>query len=565
MDLLLDRIIALLRHAGCFPSAACDDIRSIAEGAVWFSIPGGSTLFKQAEPSDSLYVLLSGLLGTYAAADSGGERLLNRLGPGEFVGEMGCITGEPRSASVRALRSCELIGIPREHLDRLASRSPSILMSLSRTVVGRLRDAADGRARRYQPRTFCILPYDDIVDARALAEQLTTALGGTAFLVTHDACLDYTADKLFALEAKHEHVVYLAMASEPAWSRLCLRQADAILLVVRGTDDAKSSALLSHEAQSGIPVDLVLLWDREIKPARTGYWLHLARPRRHFHVRSTPDVDRLARLLTGKGTGLVLSGGGARGFAHIGVAKALVEHGIAIDAIAGTSMGAIIGAAIAMEWDYATMLERVAETSRRGLVRQLTIPFRSLLSGRGMRALLDDWFGESAIEETPIPYSCITTNLSAGNVAVHQRGKLRIWTRASSSIPGVFPPVMEQDVVHVDGGILNNLPTDIIRGMGAGYVVAVDIGSNMSAPATGPLPARLDPAGPNILDLLMRVSTISSDARATTLRQQCDVLLTPQLHEVGLLNLRDYPSAIEAGYRSTIEKIGDIRAHRRCA
>jgi NTE family protein len=247
------------------------------------------------------------------------------------------------------------------------------------------------------------------------------------------------------------------------------------------------------------------------------------------------------------------------------VAKALLDHGIAVDAVVGTSIGGVIGAAIATEWDYATMVRRVREFSRIRLLSQLTFPIQSLLSGRGLRASLDDWFGESEIEETPIPYGCITTNLSAGSVVVHRHGKLRTWTRASASIPGVFPPVLDEDVIHIDGGILNNLPADVIRDMGAGYVVAVDVGSNLNARAddtAGPveqIPSAVNSVKPSILDLLIRVSTISSNARAATLRQQCDLLLLPQIHDLGLMNFRGYQQAIDSGYRATREKIGDIQ------
>lgn len=440
-DPLFDHVMTLLRRSRCFPLATDDDLVSIAVNASWFSVPGGSTLFQQHEPSDSLYLLLSGLLGAYTA-DPSGEVLIGRIGSGEIVGEMGCVTGEPRSATLRALRSREVLRISRDHLENLASRNPDILMSLCRTVIGRMRSIQKGKPDRYWPRTFCVLPNDDGVDGRTFAEQFTAALGikGAALLVTQETCQQHTADKLFELETHYENVVYLAELQQPAWSRLCLRQADTVLVIAGGQSAPKPMTRLGQDVQSGIPVELVLLWDGQIEPSHTVPWLRLLRPRRHTHVRSPADIGRLARLSTGKGLGLVLSGGGARGFAHVGVAKALFEHGIAVDAVVGTSIGAVIGAAIATEWDYATMVRRIREFSRTRLLSQLTFPVQSLLSGRGLRASLDDWFGEAEIEETPIPYSCITTNLSAGSAVVHRHGKLRTWTRASSSIPGVFPP-----------------------------------------------------------------------------------------------------------------------------
>jgi NTE family protein len=565
-DPLLDHVMTLLQQSRCFPLATRDDLASVAGDASWFSVPGGSTLFKEREPSDSLYLLLSGLFGAYVADRSGGEALIARIGSGEMVGEMGCVTGEPRTATIRALRSSEVLRISRDRLEKLASRNPDILMSLCSTVIGRMQSVQKGKPDRYWPRTFCVLPNDEEVDARTFSEQFTAALGAnrTAFLVTQDTGQQYTSDALSALETHHENVVYLADTQQPAWSRLCLRQADAVLVIARGRSEPKAVTLLGQDVQSGIPVELVLLWDRKIEPSRTIPWLRLLRPQRHAHVRSSADIGRLARVLTGKALGLVLSGGGARGFAHVGVAKALLEQGIAIDTVVGTSIGAVIGAAIATEWDYATMVRRIHEFSRIRLLSQLTFPVRSLLSGRGLRASLDDWFGESEIEETPIPYACITTDLSLGTMVVHRRGKLRTWTRGSSSIPGVFPPVIDEEAIHIDGGVLNNLPTDVIREMGAGYVVAVDVASNYKASVdhtagrTERIPSVVDSVKPSILDLLIRVSMISSNARATTLRQQCDLLLVPQIN-LGLMNFRGYQAAIDSGYKTTKEKISDIQ------
>ena len=306
-------------------------------------------------------------------------------------------------------------------------------------------------------------------------------------------------------------------------------------------------------------MDLVLLWPDRILPGRTAAWLDAVRPRGHFQVRARPDVGRVARLLTGKGLGLVLSGGGARGLAHAGVARALAERAISIDAISGTSIGALIGASIAMEWDFDAMRRSAHVFSRKHPLRELILPRVSLLSGRNLRGALEDWYGEWGIEETPIRYACVSTNLDAGSVTVHLRGKLKTWLRASAALPGVFPPVLENDVIHVDGGVINNLPVDIIRDMGAGFVVAVDVGA-VAPPTVGSpdvVPAR-DRQAPNILEILMRVGMMGSDTRSLSLRQQCDLLLLPDVQRLGLLNWRAYDQAIELGYRCTIDKIDQI-------
>jgi NTE family protein len=286
-----------------------------------------------------------------------------------------------------------------------------------------------------------------------------------------------TADQFSALECAHEYVVYAAERGNTSWSRLCLSQADCILIVARGTDAVTAIEPFAGRGSSQIPVELILLWSANIVAGKTTAWIDALRPAGHQHVRSSIDIGRAARLLTGRGTGLVLSGGGARGLSHIGVARALSDHGISIDAICGTSIGAYIGAALAMEWDFETLRRRIEDFSRKHPLLELVVPRWSLLSGRGLRVSAEKWFGEWAIEDTPIRYACVTTNLTACGAAAHRRGKLKTWVRASCSLPGVFPPVLAENAVHIDGGLVNNLPTDIIRNMGVGFVLAVDVGA----------------------------------------------------------------------------------------
>jgi NTE family protein len=558
-DPLLHQIASRIRKSGAFLGLDDDCIRSIAEAATWFSVRGGNILFSQGDPSEALYITVSGLLGAVFRRSSGEEITVNRIGPGEVIGEMGCVLGEPRSATIRALRSSELIAVSRNALEQLARRNPGILLALYRTVVGRLRDVQEGKHARYRPRTFCLLPAAADDGVRAFAQDIAAALGalGSTFLVTKPEFAGATADQFNVLEAAHEYVVYLAESAETAWSRLCLSQADCILIVVRGTDAATATAPFDGRVSAAIPVELMLLWPGPIVAGQTTAWLEALRPVGHHHVRSPADVGRAARLITGRGMGLVLSGGGARGLSHIGVSRALSDHGVSIDAICGTSIGAYIGAALAMEWDFETLRHRIEDFSRKHPLLELVVPRWSLLSGRGLRVSAEKWFGEWAIEETPIRYACVTTNLTACGVAAHRRGKLKTWVRASCSLPGVFPPIFADDAVHIDGGLVNNLPTDIIRGMGVGFVLAVDVGAG---PASGNHAGRRDAAPiPNIFELLTRIVTMSDDARGPTARQQCDVLLAPNVQHLGLLDWRAYDEAIKYGYDCTLAKIDRIK------
>jgi NTE family protein len=563
LDNIQGQIADLIRKAGVFPSADDACIRSLAEVAVWLTIPGGATLCSQGEPSDTMYIAVNGLLGVYVRGNDGEEVLAGRVGPGELVGEMGCVTGERRSATIRALRTTEVLSVTWEACEPVARAHPNLLVSLCRTVANRLRNVQEGRATaKVRPKTFCVMPHGNDHGVRAFVDDVLSEFGalGETFLVTKEVCADYTTDRLVALETKHEFVIYLADVGLTAWSRLCLRQADTVVIAVQGADAPQPLPPLTDVISHGIPVDTVFLWRDAIVPGKTPRWLDLLKPNSHYHVRSRADAGRAARLMTGNGLGLVLSGGGARGFAHLGVNRVFKDHGVAVDAVIGTSMGALVGAAIAMEWELDQARERAHKFSRRHPLMELVIPRRSLLSGRNLRSSLENWFGETEIEETPIRYTCVSVDLNSCTATPHSRGKLKTWIRASASLPGIFPPVIEKTGLYIDGGVANNLPTDIARDLGVNYVVAVDVGLvPEKEPITLNASSTVAEAIPNILDLLMRVGTIGSDVRGITARQQCDVLLVPKVRSVGMMNFRAYDEAIKLGYDCTLEKIDQIK------
>ncbi len=178
----------------------------------------------------------------------------------------------------------------------------------------------------------------------------------------------------------------------------------------------------------------------------------------HHHLRGPADYDRVVRLLTGRAVGLVLSGGGARGFAHLGVVRALREHGVPIDLVGGTSMGAILAAGVASEWSHEELVRRFkrcfVDTNP---LSDYTLPLVSLVSGRKVSTLLRSELGDIDIEDLPLPYFCVSSNLTTGRMSVHQQGTLWRWLRASVAIPGVLPPVFQGGEVFVDGGAMNIL------------------------------------------------------------------------------------------------------------
>lgn len=189
-----------------------------------------------------------------------------------------------------------------------------------------------------------------------------------------------------------------------------------------------------------------------------------------------------------KRVGLALGSGGARGAAHVGVLKVLEREGIKVSAIAGTSIGAMVGGAYAAGIPLSRIEEEWLTTSRRKLLRSFlpTFPRTGLSSGAGLRRYLREILGDVRIEELPIPFAAVATDLDTGEAVVLRSGPLVEAIRASTAIPGVFQPVRWEGRLLVDGGMVEPLPVRVCRELGADIVIAVD---------TNPAPHPTTPEG----------------------------------------------------------------------
>ncbi len=569
----------LLGGLPLFSDLDYDIVSEIAEHCEWLSVPGGATLYEATEPSDALYIVLAGCLGNFAPKKPGDRRrFLGRVTAGEMVGEMGLISGRPRTASVIALRDSEIARLSKRSFDRVFGRHPAAMLKVAQVMVQRLEHATLApRGRSPGPRSIAIIPQSIEVDVASFAVALVDALrrNGRAELVWSVRGADHTSHWFHKVEASNDYVVYVADPGASTWTKLCMRQADTLLLLAAAQNEAAPWPALAQGPDQRAALqraELVLLHDGAIVAGAAQRWLAVQPGLPHHHVRSAEDVPRVARMLTGTAVGLVLSGGGARGFAHLGVIRALRERGIPIDMVGGTSIGAIMGAAAALGWPD----EQLVDVFRRTFVDSnplgdYTLPVVSLVSGRRVSERLRREFGEVRIEDLPLSFYCVSTNLTSGTAAVHRNGELWRWLRASVAIPGVLPPVMYQGQVFVDGATINNLPVDVMRESGACRVIGVDVGadpaftSDVEDTDMPPLWRvmtwfRGRRRRPNIFQILWRSGMINSAAATAARRDQTDLLLHPPLENVDLLGWRAFEAAMEAGYTHTLESLDRLPA-----
>ncbi len=539
----------------------------------WFSLPGGTTLFEAGDPPDALYFVASGSLGAFTVTPSGHRRSVGRISAGETVGEMALISGKSRNATVIALRDSELGRFAREDFEKLMLSHPAGLLRLTQLMVQRLESTQQQtRGNRAIPRTIAIVPHSLADDATAFATKLSAELEklGRTELVWNRHGADHTSAWFHALERANDFVVYVCDVEPSKWSKLCLRQADAVLLLARADSTPSDWCALKAElprAMIAQRMEMVLLHQGRVARGAAARWLNLKPALAHHHVRGARDVARLARAITGHALGVVLSGGGARGFAHLGVLRAIREAGIEVDAIGGTSIGAVIAAGFASEWDDRELIERVRRSFvETNPVNDYTLPLVALASGRKVSGLLKREFEDATIEDLPTPYFCVSTNLSSGHIAVHRRGELWRWLRASVAIPGVLPPVVHNAELFVDGATINNLPVDVMREARIGKIIGVDVGVDRvfttdSVDSDAPPLWRVlkwfrgRKQRINILQILWRAGMVNSAANTAARRELSDLLLQPPLEQIDMLNWRAFDRAIEAGYAYASAKL----------
>ena len=563
--------------------------------AGWLTLHRGEVLCKQDDPGDRLYYLAGGRLRVAARDAHGAERTVGEVSRGEFVGEISMLTGEPRSASVYAARESELLVIDQSTFDRLQSRET--LRKLTAQVAARMRRTmSGGSAVRRRVNAIAVVPASRDLRIEQFCDDLTSALRlhGSAASVSGEELAEAgydaegamesinTVERLEYLEMEHTYVVYRADAQATAWTRWALRKADLILLVAAVGADGT----LSHSARVVLETgpethetrcDLVLLgtWSPHAGAAQPK--LYGARPAARYHIdpKRPDDLQRLARYIVGRGIGLVLGGGAARGFAAIGVMRALEELRVPVDLVCGTSMGAIIAAAIAMGWTSQEMLERL----RLGpaVTLDMSLPFVSMSRGIGFRKFLARFIGDIEIADLRIPFFCASANLTRAELKIHTSGSLLKAVMASNAAPAVFPPVVEDGDLLVDGGLLANVPSDAMRALPeTGPVIVVDVvppedlkpsddyglglsGWRVLAGKVFPwVPAlRL----PSLLEILLRAQLLASLAQIKhAVYEPEDLLLALPLSEFSLVNYKELQRIADRGYELAAPAIARWKA-----
>ena len=563
----------------------------------------GATLYHQGDAGNTMHILLSGRLRVEIHSESQETLTVAQLQPGELVGEIAWLTSAPRAATVRALRDSTLAVFEHQALDHLIARQPELFGRLSRLIVHRLLEAQQrlhsNRPNGFvRPRILMLLPLHDSLelgdllrrlhqsllrhgrvlqlDAQAVSQRLGLSLDSLAQDAHGQAAIGRLLDDT---ERHYDSLLLLGDAQPSLWNRYCHGHADRIVLLADSREPPTLTPLeawLDEEsARHGLSPDqeLVLVQAENCHlPSGTRDWLAQREVARHHHLRqrNSLDMHRLARHLCNQSIGLVLAGGGARGFAHLGVIRALHELGIPIDSVGGTSFGALAATGVARGLsDEAILAEQELAFSRDKPLSDYTLPFISLLRGKRLDAVLQQALPMD-IEDLWLPFFAVSTNLTHSQAQVHERGALWRAIRASVSLPAILPPHVEDGQLLIDGGVINNLPVDTLRARVAGQVIAVDLAASAHYELVdGRIPSpwdylknRLNPqrqhaAAPTALQMIMQITTLASRRERSSNCNGADLYLNPPLSHYGLLaweRLRDIAELGHAHARPRLQQ-----------
>jgi NTE family protein len=582
---------SVLGEMPVFSALKEEELTALSSLAERQDLRSGARLYKEGDPSTHCYVVVRGRLQETADGE-----LLGYVGRLEPVGEVGVLMGEPRTSTVRAVRDSILLGFEqREFLDFL-DHHPGAQRALSRLMVVRLRE--QGRVRVQGATevhgTLAVIPASPHLPVMALAEALVRQLSGwpEARLITGahvDATLGPGASQtslsdaegstrlaawMNELEGRHRYLVYAADSDRDTWALRCLHNADRVLVLIEASARPRPVRVLQELRSLGLlaPVELVFLRPEGESSAHTLAWMDLtgARARYFVHPWGEAELASLARQVAGHGVGVVLGGGGARGFAHIGLIRALEELRVPIDVAGGTSMGAFVSALLALGLDSVEMTHVARETFvRNNFLNDYSLPRVSLIQGRKFGARLAEIFGDTQIEELRRTYFCVSTNLTTGDAVVHDRGPLAVWVGTSMAVPGIAPPIAYEGELLCDGGVLDNLPTGVMQRLERGAIIACNVSTDgyLRAPGAGldgPDPGALLRHGaldapPRLSEILVRSAMLSSATSMDLAAERADVYVRMPSQDFGIFDWKRLDELVELGYRHAMEQLGPVR------
>ncbi len=493
-------------------------------------VSAGTQLFRTGESGDACFLVDSGALRVTTSPTGD---VLATLGPGSFVGELALLLGEPRTATVTAVTDAKLFELKRADLESLMTDHPELALAMTRELGRRLIHANRRLAGDFGARRSAVWPASMLGAVVAAIDPVSTRVGVAAL---RGASIGTTPANTARVRAPHF-----------------------------GATDAHLQTVLVAAPDEGNAAAMVAIADAEhvlVFGTPPPWLVDAAAPGRLVRLKDDETgLRRAARWATGRAVGLALSSGGSKTVAHIGVIRVLREAGIDIDAVTGTSGGAIAAAAVAFGRGDEFMRQCVNEIAKATHWRSLDFNFpprSALFKGRRLRALFEKWGNGVDLEESEIPIWLVAADVASGDEVVIHTGPLADAMRASMSVPGAFDPWRVGSRLLIDGAVVNPLPVDLLRDAGVGVILA----SNVAGQAVELV------VGTKLPGFMQIIGRILNAMEREVIRGQlplADVVMRPVVGASSTFDFSNTDEVIESGVDAARERLGDIEAVLRAA
>lgn len=531
-----------LRAIPFFRNLPAEALEAIAARLRRESFARGEVVFRKGEPSDSMYLVQSGQVDVVLDGEEGlvpEREPLASLGAGSFVGELGLLLNEPRSATLLAVTDSELLALSRADLDELLEQHPAVAVDLSRELGRRLVATNRRIAAPVLTRLTVVWGPGSAAMVRALAGIGAGRVGVlTLSGANHPAELPPEATVLDAGAADAETIA--------GYRGRQIDDLDHLLLVLPAQETGPARAAVE------LAEHLVAFGDAAGWAVRGGL------SHRVLRCDGSPaSLRRCARWVSGRAVGLALSSGGSKCVAHIGVLRVLREAGVEIDAVAGTSGGALVAAGLAFAVPEPQLLTWVRELARNTRFRRFDVnllPRSALFKGVKLRNLFDGWIDGRTFADGRIPLWAVATDVETGQEVVIADGPVADGLRASMSIPGVFNPWSHGGRHLIDGAVVNPLPASVLRDAGLRFVIG-------STVAGQEIPAA--PGGDRTPHLLQIMSRMISSMEREMIKAQLplvDVVIRPQVYAASSFDFSQTDGFVAEGERAARAQLVDIKA-----
>lgn len=468
-----------LRSIPFFRGLPGSDLEALASTLRSEDRSAGDVVFREGDAAEALYLVETGLV----EVRRGGEPLA-ALGPGSFVGELGLLLGEPRSADLVAVADTTLLVLTRASLDELLDQHPAITAEMTRELGRRLL----------------------VTNRRAVASppaQIVGFFGDTAGL-----------DRLVRAVISQTGIEPLVLrADEPVPE---FAAGESVVLVVLAEERSRESRTILRKAAF------------IVSPGPPPEWaLRRSSPERVLRCDSVQALERTVRKITRRSIGLALSSGGSKTVAHLGVVDELEKEAVPVDAIAGSSGGSMIAAGMAAGMSHERRVAHLREVATLLGVRRwdFNVPPRTgLMKGRRFRDAVDRMFEGRTFADLQIPLYVVATDLSSGEEVVIDSGPLADGLRASLGIPGAFDPWKLDGRLLIDGAIVNPMPANVLRAQGIDVVIGSLVAGKRDDPSA---PAMT--AAPPLMQTMLRMVNLMERELIKGQLPLVDLLIRPQV------------------------------------